>query len=537
MTTDDRVPRGAPTSAWTRRRFLKAGAITAVGAAGIGAIVAGLGLESGAGPAASGSSAVPSGQVGAPNAAASAAAAAAAAGRRRRYRSRPDLSTAPIEILTQPTGVAPGLILISPNNGLPPDGLLIIDDAGRPIWIHPTAPGEHAVNLAVAHLRGEPVLTWWEGTLNGGNGSGDLVAVDSAYREVLRVGAGGGHKADLHEFLITPTGTILAFWGGSGVVAAAPGASAVPWQLWDDAIEETDIASGKVIFEWHTRDHIAIEESILPPPTTANAAYDAVHLNSIDIDTDGHLLVSARNTSTVYKIDRSSGDIIWRLGGKKSDFTFGPGAAFSWQHDVRRQPDGTITVFDDETAPAHGRAIVLAVDEASRTVALVRAYDHPHALIVQSQGSARFQANGNLFVGWGSTPYLSEFSHDGTLLYDVTFPDSVQSYRSIRAAWVGRPAEPPTLVVEAATDGSPTAYMSWNGATDVARWELLGGDDRASLTSIGSAERADFETSIPVTGGGRFVLARALDSTGRVLGSSALIPAVPTSPAPSPSAS
>ncbi len=537
--SEEETPRAVPPtdrSGWTRRRFLKAGVIATAGIVGVGAIVASLGSDGAPTSPGPGSSALPSGQTGAQNAAASASAAAAVA-RRRRYRSRPDLSAAPIVIGTPASGAASGVILISPNNGLPPDGLLIMDDLGRPIWIHPTGSGNHAVNLAVSRYLGQPVLTWWEGTLNGGNGSGDLVVADGSYRELLRVGAGGGHRADLHELLITPEGTILAFWGGPNAVNVAAGATPAPWQLWDDVIEETDIATGKVLFEWHSRDHIAVEESVLDEPTTANAAYDAVHLNSIDIDTDGKLLVSARNTSAVYKIDRATGDILWRLGGRKSDFTFGDGATFSWQHDARRQADGSLTIFDDGTSPGHGRAIVLAVDESARSASLIRAFDHPHGLVVQSQGSVRVQPNGDYFVGWGSTPYLSEFGRDGTLRFDASFPDSIQSYRSIRSPWVGRPSEPPTLVVEAATDGSPTAYVSWNGATDVARWELLSGNDRASLASIGSAERVDFETSIPVTGSGRFVLARALDSTGRVLGSSALIPAAPTPAAPSPSAS
>jgi hypothetical protein len=158
--------------AWSRRTFLKASAIAAAGFVGLGAVIAGLGRGVGTPPTSLGRSAVPSGLDGAQDTLAPAAAASAAAARRRQYLSRPDLSSTLIAIGTAASGIAPGLILLSPNNGLAPDGLLIVDDAGRPVWIRPSAPGIQAANLAVISYRNEPVLTWWEGTLNGGNGSG-----------------------------------------------------------------------------------------------------------------------------------------------------------------------------------------------------------------------------------------------------------------------------------------------------------------------------------------------------------------------------
>ena len=415
-------------------------------------------------------------------------------------------------------GLAPGLIFFSPNNGLAPDGLLIMDDAGRPVSIRPGTKGNHTTNLAVASYLGQPVLTWWEGTVeNGGNGSGELVAVDSSYREILRVGAGAGHPADLHELLITPAGTLLAFSGSAMTFDAPAGATPFPWQIWDDVILETDLASGAVLFEWHTRDHIDVDEAITPPPTSGKVAYDDVHLNSIEVDSDGNLLVSARNTSAVYKIDRQTGVILWRLGGKRSDFTFGDGAAFSWQHDARRQPDGNLRIFDDGTAPAHSREIVIRLDEARKTVTLVRAYDHPRGLRAESQGSGRLLPNGNMFVGWGSTPYLSEFGPDGTLLLDVSFPDAVQSYRSIRAPWVGRPATRPDLVVETSPDGSQVAYASWNGATEVASWGDCSRAMRMPASTPAGRSWADFETTLAISGSSRYVAARALDASGRTL--------------------
>jgi hypothetical protein len=159
----------------------------------------------------------------------------------------------------------------------------------------------------------------------------------------------------------------------------------------------------------------------------------------------------------------------------------------------------------------------------AKTATLIRAYDHPHALNAQSQGSARYLPNGNMFVGWGSTPYLSEFSHDGTLLFDASFPDAVQSYRSLRTPWVGRPTARPALVVDATPEGTPAAYVSWNGATEVETWELLAGDTAATLTAVSRTARSGFETVIPMETPARFIAARALDAAGAFLGISSVV--------------
>lgn len=442
--------------------------------------------------------------------------------------------------------VAPGLVFITPNNGLAPDGLLIADNAGRPIWIRPDT-GSNAANFRPAAYRGKPVLTWWEGSVNGGFGSGQLVIVDDTYTELLRFGAGAGRKADIHEFQITPQNTALILTD-TGVSLPA-GGSPPPWQNWDCIVEEVDIATGAVLFEWHSADHIPVEEAVIPPPSATSSpaapstafpaptsaatkatpvgsaaaavlVYDSVHVNSIERDTDGNLLVSARNTSTVYNVDRTTGEIRWRLGGKHSDFKMGAGTTFALQHDARRQADGTITIFDDGNAPGKSRAIILDVDEAAMTATLVRSYGHPHDKLAMSQGNMQVLPNGNVFVGWGSTGYASEFSADGQLLFDADFSGSIQSYRCFRFPWSGRPAGQPVLAVDPVSNGTVSAYASWNGATEVATWEVLGGADSGSLASLGRFPRTDFETTLSVKPAGSLLAVHALDANGVALGTS-----------------
>jgi hypothetical protein len=511
---------------WSRRRFLQAGGVVAVGAVAVGAIA--VGVE------ATGAKPVPTaGPSGSP----------AAAVIRRKYRSHPDLTSAPVAVSNPVGAVAPGLVFLTPNNGAAPDGLLVTDNAGRPVWIRPDT-GSNAANFRAAVYQGKPVLTWWEGSVSGGYGTGQLVIMDTTYTEVLRFGAGAGRKADIHEFQITPQDTALVL--SDGPVAIPPGTKP-PFQNWDCVVEEVNIATGAVLFEWHSADHIDPSEAVLPAPSasashppaspsapTATATpvptsqsgppiYDSVHVNSIEIDRDGNLLVSARNTSTVYKIDRTTGEIRWRMGGKKSDFKMGSGTSFALQHDARRHPDGTITIFDDGSGPGTSRALVLDVDETAMTVNLVRAYPHPHAKMAMSQGNMQVLPNGNVFVGWGSTGYASEFAVDGTVLMDADFSGSIQSYRCFRFPWQAQPTTKPAIVADPPAGGMVTAYASWNGATEVASWELLGGNQAGSLTSLGTFARADFETAMTVKPAGSLLAVRALDANQAVLAVSATV--------------
>jgi outer membrane protein assembly factor BamB len=298
------------------------------------------------------------------------------------------------------------------------------------------------------------------------------------------------------------------------------GATPTPWQIMDCAVQEIDIASGRLLFEWRAADHIDLAESMIDPPTASGQVFDYIHANSIDRLAGGDLVVSARNTSAIYRIDRTTGAIVWRLGGKRSDFAMGPGTTFGWQHDARMQSDGTLTVFDDQAAPGQSRAIVLRLDETAKTATLERAYSRPVGLLATSQGNMQLLPNGNVLVGWGSQPYVSEFSPDGTLLYDATFPAAIQSYRDFRWPWVGRPTDSPAIAVDPQADGSIIVFASWNGATEVASWEVVAGADPSGLRPVGSAARSGFETTIPARTPGPLVAARARDSDGRLLGSS-----------------
>ena len=298
--------------------------------------------------------------------------------------------------------------------------------------------------------------------------------------------------------------------------------------IWDNIVQELDIATGRVLFEWRSAEHVALEESYADVPRAERGAeadaYDYFHVNSVELDDDGNFIVSARNTHAVYKLARADGEVLWRLGGKRSDYELGPGARFAWQHDARRQPDGTLTLYDnvadEEDAGGASRVVILDLDDERMRATVVRSFEHPTGLLATTQGNAQFLPGGHVFVGWGSQPFFTEFDRDGRVLLDGRFGvEGTDSYRAYRLEWTGRPLEQPAIVVE--SDGERrTAHVSWNGATDVARWQMLAGRTAQTLRPIAERATEGFETALPVETDEPLVAVRALNERGAVLGTS-----------------
>jgi hypothetical protein len=433
------------------------------------------------------------------------------------YHTRPDLRIPALSVTTLAKGVAPGLIFLAPYNA--PNnaqaGAVIVDDSGEPVWEQPL-PGLVTTDFRVQTYKGHPALTWWQGVVREGHGVGIYVIADTSYRPLARVDAGNGRSGDLHEFLLTDRGTALltSYRITRADLRAVDGSASGTIQ--DAMFQEIDIASGRVLLEWHSLDHIPISESYWG----LTADWDYVHLNSIAVDHDQNLLVSSRNTHTIYKLDRATGAIVWRLGGKRSDFSFAGDSDFAWQHDARRQPDGTITMFDN--GDRLSRAIALDVDEVHRRATLRRAYRHPSNLHADSQGNVQALPGGNILVGWGAQPYVSEFAPSGELLFDAMLARHYVSYRAYRVPWIGAAAGTPTVVAERSR-GHTEAFVSWNGDTRVARWVALSGTSADTLAPIGSVARAGFETGMRVSRNVVRLAVRGVDAAGATVGTSKLV--------------
>lgn len=443
-----------------------------------------------------------------------------------RFLSRPDLLAPPISVLVPDAGSTPGHILLAPFSfpTTPPSteasGPLIVDRNGQPLWFRPLTT-RTAIDLRVQSYRGAPVLTWWEGTVFGGYG-GTFVIADTSYTQIARVRAGNGYKADLHEILITSRNTALISIYNEIHTDLSRIGGPVDGRLVEGIIQEIDIPSGRVLFEWHSIDHVALEESS-ELAVTRDGNVDYFHLNSVGVDTDGHLLVSARNTSAVYKLHRRTGAVVWRLGGKRSDFTLGPGVSFGYQHDARRHSDGTLTIFDNAASlPTQcgiaSRTLRLRLDTSAKSATLARDYQAPDVRTSWAMGNAQQVADGGVFVGWGTFPGFSEIGPDGALRFDARFVGTSVTYRARRQPWVGRPTTRPAIATAKNAGGSTLVYASWNGATEVARWQVRAGSSTSDLRPVRTVTRRGFETAIALGTSPGYVVVAALEGKGALLG-------------------
>ena len=450
----------------------------------------------------------------------------ASANEARTFRSRPDLSPPAVEVTTRTDGTAPGYIFVAAKKGAGQDGPMIFDDHGQLVWF---SKNRYATDFRVQNYRGRPVLTWWQGSILAGHGVGEYFIFDDSYREIARVKAANGHKGDLHEFNITPQDTALI----TSYVPKQTDLSAIggpeDGMVWEGTAQEVDIETGELLFEWRSLDHVGVDESYYDnPPDDPNEPLDYFHINSLEIDFDRKLLISAKGTSTVYKVDRATGDVLWRLGGKRSDFDMGAGTRTVSQHDARRQSDGTITIFDNGAPPKvhdQSRGIVVKLDMDEMRATLVREFAHPNNVLSTSQGNVQVLPKANVFIGWGSEPYFSEYTHDGKLLFDAKFVGDAQSYRAFRLPWSGHPGDDPAVAVERGSGDEVTLYASWNGATEVESWQVLAGSDPDRLKPVGSAPKRGFETRVSVRTSESYVTVQARNASERVLGTASAVKA------------
>ncbi|MEE2059553.1 arylsulfotransferase family protein [Rhodococcus artemisiae] len=456
------------------------------------------------------------------------------------YLSRPDLAPPIVDVLTTPTD-SDGLVFLTPRihdqgEDGPDTGLLIVDRAGNPLWAmpHEDPNGDTYVNdIDVQTYRGEPVLTFWEGTSPGiGWGEGTYRILDSSYRHIASVGAGNGYAADFHDLVITPRDTAL-LTSYARERRGRPFLSAI--------VQEIDISTGAVLFEWNSLDHIDPSESMVPEPDDPEEHYDYFHINSVDEDIDGNLLLSARHTHALYKIDRDTGDVLWRLGGPHSDFALDDDSRFAWQHDARWLPDGRISlldnVSDDENAGRPSRALILELDEQNRSARTIRAFENPDPVTSATQANHQVLPNGHSFVGWGSVPTATEFGADGSVLWHASLPEGMYSYRAHLFDWTATPAEPPSVVAhrDDSTESGPIEVaMSWNGATEVAAWRISSGPESDGPTRVTDVAATGFETVATIPGDSdstdsaspTFVTVEALDEAGVALGASETVEAL-----------
>ncbi|KJK80447.1 hypothetical protein H634G_04686 [Metarhizium anisopliae BRIP 53293] len=482
------------------------------------------------------------------------------------FRSRPDLAPPRLNITIPATNaVDKGYLFLAPFAGFPDTpteqhgprqaGPYIFRDNGDLVWSGYSIFSIWSTNFQAGRWKGKDVLFSFEGDHNAGygHGHGHITFVDQRYETIRELRAGNHKLVDKHEFHIVneETGLIqiyqpvprdLTKWGAS------------PEQQWivNAIIQELDISTGKLLFEWSSLDHVTPDEAILPiNPGQAGSGYnssdawDYFHINSVDKDAEGNYLISARDACAVHKINGTDGSIIWRLNGNRSDFKMAKGTKFCFQHHARwlSQEDGIeiISLYDNSahgtehsggsevhTAPTSSGKI-LKLNTKSWTADLVAAYFPPDNLLSKSQGSTQVLPGGNVLVGWGSEGAVTEFTSDGTPIFHAYMDsgllgDGVQNYRAFRYNWTGLPSEDPAIVALESNDGT-AVYVSWNGDTETAVWRFYAETDGfASRHFLGEVERKSFETKLLVPNQKlTSVSAEAIDASGKLLTSTAVV--------------
>ena len=284
--------------------------------------------------------------------------------------------------------------------------------------------------------------------------SGTDYIYNDRYQQIATVRAGNGDATNFHEFLITPWNTALITADTVTTANLTSIGGPADQRVIDGLVQEVDIRTGRVLFQWDSAAHVPYADSYVARPSSPSTPWDWFHINAVHLDTDGNLLVSSRNTWTVFKVDRHTGQIMWQLGGKHSSFTLraAPGQVldrdgkiFAWQHDPEAIGGGEYTFFDDESGGnllGSSRVVTVRLDLATRVATLVKSDDQPEGQVAQLMGNAQTTPGGDLFVGWGALPYISEFSPSGKLLFNAELPAGVSTYRAYLLL-----LEPPRLII------------------------------------------------------------------------------------------
>jgi hypothetical protein len=350
---------------------------------------------------------------------------------------------APVTVLTKGADNGNGDIFLAPSGGQYGTGPEIVSITGKVLWFRRLPAGTFATDFRTQTYLRKPVLTWFQSTSTGG----EDVIYNDRYQQIATVRPANGYAPDFHEFLITPWNTALILADEPGTADLTSLGLSPHQPVVDGVVQEIDIKTGKLLFQWVSSDHVPYSDSHAPMGQPGQP-WDWFHINAVHLDTDGNLLISSRFTWTIYKVNLRTGAMMWQLGGKHSTFALKAapgqkldraGEIFAFQHDPEALGGNVYTVFDNEsdgqsTLYSSSRAVTVSLDLATRTATLIKSVNQPEGLTAGATGSAQTTKNGDLFVSWGGLSYFSEFSPSGKLLFNAKL-DGVATYRAYRLRW------------------------------------------------------------------------------------------------------
>ncbi|MCW2787131.1 MAG: arylsulfotransferase family protein [Marmoricola sp.] len=333
---------------------------------------------------------------------------------------------------------------------LEPSNLVIADKSGKVIWKRTAGKGLGVADFRTQIYHGEKVLTWWEGTDQGGHGAGTDYIADSHYKIIKKIAlpASTGDHADIHEFRLENDGREALITSYKPITHDLTSIGGPKNAKMNDAIAfVVDTATGKVLHQWSALAHIPLTNTRVRRPLPGSTTYDPYHINSIALDPQGNLVISFRDLSAIYDVDINSGRINWVLGGAHPTLKAGPGVEFGFQHDAEFISPTTLQFFNDnalgQNDPKSPLKLVgglssveqVTIDAKDHTATLVHNWTHPDDLVSVAMGNAQHLADGHTFVSWGAAPRISEFDANGKLVYDASLP--TPSYRAFLDTWPG----------------------------------------------------------------------------------------------------
>lgn len=408
-----------------------------------------------------------------------------------------------------------GFLFIAPRGtDVEQAGALILDQNGTVVW-DGSEYGSTMLFIVTQYHDEDHILLWQGEFRAAGYGFGHYLLLNSTYDVVANFTTqdlANDALADFHDAQIWDgdTATMTAYVVSQRDLSEHNGPS--DGYIASGVFQEIDVESNEVLFTWNSLDHVDPYDCYTDPGSTGDSTdnpWDYFHINAIDKDDSANYLVSSRHCHALFYIDHTSGDITWRLGGKNSSFTMGDNTDFSWQHDNRWRSDDTISLFDNaasdwQSDAEYARGMLLKIDTEQMTADLEKEWLPWNQTVSVSQGNLQILDNGNAVIGWGHQPFFQEYDSDGNVLWAARFGvGDVQSYRAYRFEWTGHPRTSPTIAVSGTSDNI-TVYASWNGATEVQSWQLLGSTNDApqDATELSTVTKNDFETVISYTDGG-----------------------------------
>jgi len=452
---------------------------------------------------------------------------------------------------TQFSKLAPGYFMVASFKNLAAkqpltgqSGPLILDHNLQPVWFDPIGVNALAANLQVQRYNGKPALSWWQGTVTsaGVTTSGEDVVVDQHYRHVATLKGTDGWVISQHEMLISGTNAWVTAYKNVPMNLTPYGGSANGVVL-DSAVQEYNLQTGQLLYTWDALNpggtpNVPLSQS--KQKAFPGVPWDAYHINGVQLTGNETFLVSLRNTWSAYLVNRPTNAIEWTLSGNPavSTFKLPANAEFHWQHDVALHGGNVVSVFDDaccgfDSITSNGvkfgkpngpsRGLVLKLNLTNHTGSFVAQYVRAKNFNAYFLGNAQLLPNGNVSLGWGSTPFFSEDSSKGKVLLDAFWPVPDVNYRTYVQNWVGIPYFPPSGAVRN-NGGKATVYASWDGDTQVVGWRVLAGNSVQSLKTVATRAKSGFETTIPLTSTFKAYKIQALGPKGKVLGTSEAFP-------------